>query len=263
MDFEIRDLMDDEERQNDEDGKMKNKKDSKDDKPAIKRTPRVTLNAERLTGERGIAQLPKIFSQVNFKGKGYEKRDLDVLLKTMEHWSHRLFPRLQFNDIIEKMEVLGTKRPVQNCLRKLRLDMPILSSDFVDDDDDEPEEQVPERENVTVVDDDIFEQIFGDARGNETSTVYAETQTSQPPPPSDKLTFEERQKIAMNRLKALEKLKQKTQQQDTTVNKETQQNDESLVNENLQVEDPPENETNDYLTENEMLELMEQDGGLS
>ena len=31
----------------------------------------------------------------------------------MEHWAHRLFPKLQFEDFIDRVENLGNKKEVQ------------------------------------------------------------------------------------------------------------------------------------------------------
>ena len=31
----------------------------------------------------------------------------------MEHWAHRLFPKLQFEDFIDRVECLGNKKEVQ------------------------------------------------------------------------------------------------------------------------------------------------------
>lgn len=45
--------------------------------------------------------------------------DLKVLIKHMEHWAHRLFPKLQFEDFVERVESLGNKKEVQvsvNCI---------------------------------------------------------------------------------------------------------------------------------------------------
>ncbi|KAL4700823.1 hypothetical protein H8959_014827 [Pygathrix nigripes] len=35
----------------------------------------------------------------------------------MEHWAHRLFPKLQFEDFIDRVEYLGSKKEVQNSLQ--------------------------------------------------------------------------------------------------------------------------------------------------
>ena len=40
-------------------------------------------------------------------------RDLDVMISKYEFWSHRLFPKMKFVDIVEKLEKLGDKREVK------------------------------------------------------------------------------------------------------------------------------------------------------
>lgn len=53
------------------------------------------------------------FENVKLKGKGYEKADLDLILSKMEHWAHRLFPKLPFNDCVEQVAKIGNNRLVQ------------------------------------------------------------------------------------------------------------------------------------------------------
>ncbi|XP_036245384.1 TIMELESS-interacting protein isoform X1 [Molothrus ater] len=96
---------------------------------AVKR-PRPRLDAQRLTSERGLPALRHMFDNVKFKGKGHEAEDLKTLIQHMEHWAHRLFPKLQFEDFIDVVESLGNKKEVQTCLKRIRLDLPILHEDF-------------------------------------------------------------------------------------------------------------------------------------
>lgn len=73
---------------------------------------------EHISGPRGIAALESYFERVKFKGKGHEHQDLNVIMKTYEYWCHRLFPKFPFDTCIERLEKLGTKKPVQvptNC----------------------------------------------------------------------------------------------------------------------------------------------------
>ncbi|XP_039933290.1 TIMELESS-interacting protein isoform X1 [Hirundo rustica] len=96
---------------------------------AVKR-PRPRLDAQRLISERGLPALRHLFDNVKFKGKGHEAEDLKTLIQHMEHWAHRLFPKLQFEDFIDRVESLGSKKEVQTCLKRIRLDLPILHEDF-------------------------------------------------------------------------------------------------------------------------------------
>ncbi|NXC66389.1 TIPIN protein, partial [Anhinga anhinga] len=101
---------------------------------AVKR-PIPKLDAQRLISERGLPALRHVFDNVKFKGKGHEAEDLKTLIRHMEHWAHRLFPKLQFEDFIDKVESLGNKKEVQTCLKRIRLDLPILPEDFTSNED--------------------------------------------------------------------------------------------------------------------------------
>ncbi|NXE74473.1 TIPIN protein, partial [Cochlearius cochlearius] len=101
---------------------------------AVKR-PMPKLDAQRLVSERGLPALRHMFDNVKFKGKGHEAEDLKTLIQHMEHWAHRLFPKLQFEDFIDRVESLGNKKEVQTCLKRIRLDLPILHEDFASNED--------------------------------------------------------------------------------------------------------------------------------
>uniref|UniRef100_A0A2K6TD83 TIMELESS-interacting protein n=1 Tax=Saimiri boliviensis boliviensis TaxID=39432 RepID=A0A2K6TD83_SAIBB len=66
-----------------------------------------------LISERGLPALWHVFDKAEFKGKGHEAEDLKTLIRHMEHWAHRLFPILQFEDFIDRVEYLGSKKEVQ------------------------------------------------------------------------------------------------------------------------------------------------------
>ena len=132
-------------------------------KKRIVRNPQPKLDADRICGKRGIAQLQEIFKdfkprgkrdfldhyqiittvnvisgKVNwncngtcptsnntslFPGKGHEFDDMDLVLKKMEHWSHRLYPRLPFDSVTDRIAVLGKKVAVKTYVKRLRLDL--------------------------------------------------------------------------------------------------------------------------------------------
>ncbi|XP_030232830.1 TIMELESS-interacting protein isoform X1 [Gadus morhua] len=105
------------------------------DVPAAKRRtvkrPQPKLDSQRLTSERGLPALRNLFGNVRFKGKGHEAEDLRVVMQKMENWAHRLYPKLQFDDFMDKVERLGSKKDVQTCLKRIRLDMPLVHEDFI------------------------------------------------------------------------------------------------------------------------------------
>ncbi|XP_071481362.1 uncharacterized protein [Diadema antillarum] len=123
----------------------------------VNRKPIPKLDAARLTSDRGLPVLLKHFEKVKFKGKGHEVEDLDKLMRVMEHWAHRLFPKMPFDDVIERVEKLGSKKPVQTCLKKIRLDMPLMDEDFITRGDEANDGTEGGREDMAADEaDDIF-----------------------------------------------------------------------------------------------------------
>lgn len=141
------------------------KEKSKQNKPKTKRVvlnPQPKLDESLLTSKKGIVQLIDMFKDIKYKGKGYEKEYLDKILFKIEHWGHRLFPRMKFEDFVEKVENLGSKRAVKTFVKKLRYDLPLnldpeeeIIENFNDDDDD----VAPERVDPEVAFDKLMETI--------------------------------------------------------------------------------------------------------
>ncbi|XP_022252914.1 TIMELESS-interacting protein-like isoform X2 [Limulus polyphemus] len=216
-------------------------------KKKIVRNPLPKLDADRLCGKRGIALLPKVFEKVTFKGKGYETNDLDKMMAILEHWAHRLYPRLPFSDVLERIEKLGAKRPVQTCIRRIRADMPIFSEDFVGEGGEEEEEDTVRRQQDDKNTEDIFEDLLREQEieaelntGHEMNRYETESfQTLRDLPaslehpsipqdcktPTNKvsLTEEQKEKIERNKQIAEERRKQKLQ---------AQENDHDITNMN-------------------------------
>lgn len=107
------------------------------------RHPRLNLNAERLKGPNGIHTIEKYFEGFKFYGKGQEKADLDRIMKRLEHWSYRLFPKYHFDDFLTRVEQLGVKKNLQVFMKRYRLDMITSDDDLIthDDIDDEEDQQ--------------------------------------------------------------------------------------------------------------------------
>ncbi|XP_078483697.1 TIMELESS-interacting protein [Ciona intestinalis] len=97
-------------------------------KRTINRGPK--LDSKRLLGARGLPAIDSYFKDIQFKGKGHEFKDLDMLMGKIEHWAHRLYPKYTFDDCLEKIEALGHKKEIQTCLKKVRSGMPIIDEDF-------------------------------------------------------------------------------------------------------------------------------------
>ncbi|KAK2488887.1 hypothetical protein MC885_002785 [Smutsia gigantea] len=170
------------------------------------------LDAQRLISERGLPALRHVFDKAKFKGKGHEHiivrsvvrmsllfsififmrqaEDLKTLIRHMEHWAHRLFPKLQFEDFIDRVEYLGNKKEVQTCLKRIRLDLPILHEDFISNND---EEGGNNGHDVTATELESF------------LTNSSESEKVASEPSSRSLTEEQHQRIERNKQLALER----------------------------------------------------------
>ncbi|KAM3849252.1 TIMELESS-interacting protein [Diretmus argenteus] len=189
--------------------------------PAAKRKgirrPQPKLDTHRLISERGLPALRTLFDNVRFKGKGHEAEDLQLLMHKMENWAHRLYPKLQFSDFIDKVEKLGSKKDVQTCLKRIRLDMPLTHDDFISKDD---EEEAP-GPNV-FGDPDPFGggNFHDDPLGPVHSTpAPAAPAPATPAPTTPSLTEEQRKRMELNRRLALERRMARKQPQQTEPHK--------------------------------------------
>lgn len=137
--------------------------------PTVKKRTRklIVLNTERLKGSKGVHTIEKLYQGFQFKGKGNEKEDLDRVMKRLEYWSYRMFPKLDFDDILEKIEHLGSKKDMQNHLTKYRTDMISADDDFTvqndiisDDDDDKQENAVEDIAPMRTESDFLFDELL-------------------------------------------------------------------------------------------------------
>lgn len=189
-------------------------------KRAKSNVPRLTT--ERLRGPKGVHTIEKYFEGFKFHGKGREKEDLDRIMKRLEHWSHRLFPKLNFDDCLEKIENLGVKKDLQVFLKRYRLDMvtadeDVMRPDLVDDDDDDdrPADSAPQEEfdlllaeqidkqrqkDTSVADSSAFDDLLA-------STSYQNQSQVRTPrkEPSSALSDEVKERIERNRKLAMER----------------------------------------------------------
>ena len=56
------------------------------------------------------------FPLIKFRGKGHEASDLKLLMSRYEHWAHRLFPKMTFQDVLERIEKLAVHKEVKVCV---------------------------------------------------------------------------------------------------------------------------------------------------
>lgn len=78
------------------------------------------MNAERLKSDRGVHTIENYFNGIKFRGKGYERDDLNMVMKKMEHWAHRCYPAYTFDDFIARVETLGRKKEMQTHMYRYR-----------------------------------------------------------------------------------------------------------------------------------------------
>ncbi|XP_026272161.1 MICAL-like protein 1 [Frankliniella occidentalis] len=197
-----------------------------DEKKVIRiKRPQPKLDAERLKGPRGLLQLKKSFADIKFKGKNHEAEDLQRVMARLEHWSHRLFPKFQFDDFIEKVEKLGSKKVVQNYVKRLRMGLEDDDDGVVRGDNEEavdnPDpvaddtmgefdrllaEQVSLHENSLLVSSPRTPGAPGAPRTPSIAPLRPQAVSSTPAQPVlPVLTDEQRARIERNRLAAMEK----------------------------------------------------------
>ncbi|XP_053957502.1 protein TIPIN homolog [Anastrepha ludens] len=87
------------------------------------RNPRPKLSLDTLTGPRGIHTIENYFKDIQFKGKGHEKCDLDEVMRRMTHWAHRMYPNYTFDDVLTNVERIGKKKSLQVHMSRYRLGM--------------------------------------------------------------------------------------------------------------------------------------------
>ena len=172
--------------------------------------PQPKLNPERIMGERGIQTIEDMFGDWESKGKGKEFDDLEVVMKRMEHWAHRLFPKLPFDNVLDILaNRLGKKKVVQTHVKKIRLGMVtetvhVGGGDEVREEEEEREvERYGEEEQP-----DVFGELLRRAGGEDV-----------PLPPVQRvgqtggLTDEQRERIRRNKELAAQKKREKQERE--------------------------------------------------
>lgn len=107
-------------------------------KRRVRRLININVNPDLLMGKRGVHTVENHFKDIKFQGKGYEKEDLNNIMKRLEHWSHRLLPKYSFNDNLTAIETQGKKKIVQVHMTKYRrnmLDDQLRAGDGSDDEE--------------------------------------------------------------------------------------------------------------------------------
>jgi len=212
---------------NDKDNKTVRRIDPSRTKTHIIRNPVPKLNTERLKGPNGIQIIEKYFEGFKFYGKGHEKADLDRIMKRLEHWSYRLFPKYHFDDFLARAEQLGTKKDLQVFIKRYRLDMINSDNDMIinDNTDNEDQEETAPIDDfdlliteqiqkqklaeassmppVSVSNEDAFDELL--AQSNNMSHSQVECSST----PKTQLSDEIKEKIERNRQLAIQRRREK------------------------------------------------------
>jgi len=180
-------------------------------KKTVIRKPIPKLDNERIMGARGVHTLEELFADFQPRGKGHEFEDLDLVMKKMEHWAHRLFPKLPFNSVLDIIaNRLGKRKVVQTHVKKIRLGMLQQASkdEEVINAAEEEEEREVERYGEGGEDEEEVEDFFA----NMTSR-----QVLQPAPPVRsapvELTEEQKERMRKNKEMAAAKRREKEERE--------------------------------------------------
>ena len=169
-------------------------------------------------GPRGIQTIEDYFQGWESKGKGREFDDLDVIMKNLEHWAHRLYPKLPFDNVIDVIaNRLGKKKTVQTHMKKIRLGMveaPVRIGGG-DGEEGSDEEREVARYGGDAEDDqpDVFQQLLQRAGGGDTEEDTAPRPATQTKPGSGGLTEEQRERMQRSRELAARRKQEKLERE--------------------------------------------------
>lgn len=187
---------------------------------------------DRFMSDRGLQSIGEFYKDVRYKGKHHEKEDINLIMGRMQHWAHRAFPKMKFDDALDVVEGLTKKRIIQTHMHKYRMDMlqPVVVQQTENDnpEEDDPLEGVQPMDEFDDLLSDQIEQMTRVQQRKAHSTALNNTSMmnqsdvslgcaaipSTPEPTRSRLSSEQMAKIAENRLKALERLKQKRLEMD-------------------------------------------------
>ena len=187
-------------------------KDGEEPKKRIIRNPMPKLNPDRICGARGIGTLSDIFSDFQPKGGDHVFEDLDRAMHKMEHWAHRLYPKLPFDDVMARISVLGKKMAIQTHLKRTRMGLdpvivdPAKNSDNEDNGGDDKDE-TKRYDNDDFPTEDDFEKLVREAEANREDAFDEFDSLTKAPSPKPKtvLSDEQKERMEKNRQMAAEK----------------------------------------------------------
>lgn len=176
----------------------------------IIRNPQPKLDADRLMGPRGIQTLENVFENWKPRGKGKEFEDLDIVMKKMEHWAHRLYPKFNFDGVLGVLSNReGRKKTVQTHVKKIRLGMVTTAPvEKVNEEEEEDEREVERYGGEEPADQpDVFGELLRAAGSSNVGVV---------PPPVERvggLTEEQKERIRRNKELAEQRKREKRERE--------------------------------------------------
>jgi len=87
-----------------------------------KKSKRTRFDMDVVFGDNGVDQLLQL-SKMKFKGKGHESSDLNRLMQHYRQWAFNLYPKLNFAQLVKRLEVYGTSRRAKDWIRETRIRM--------------------------------------------------------------------------------------------------------------------------------------------
>ncbi|QRV99984.1 chromosome segregation in meiosis protein 3 [Ceratobasidium sp. AG-Ba] len=116
------------------------------EKPAKPKRVIPKLDENRLLERDGLRALVRQSKDFKIKGKGHELSDLNRLMQMYQLWAHKMFPKMQFNDTVERVERLCRTKRMHVALSTWRDEFAGVKPQA--DDNEENEEQNTELEQA-------------------------------------------------------------------------------------------------------------------
>ncbi|PIC50205.1 hypothetical protein B9Z55_001202 [Caenorhabditis nigoni] len=126
--------------------------------------PRLALNEKTLTGPKGITALRETFQNFNPNPKDDPYKNLEKMMKKYAYWGHLMFPKMKTEDVLNRVETLGTRRQVKLYIMKQRL------GESTDDVENEKRETKSKNGIIDDGADDDEDNLFNDLPEKETPT---------------------------------------------------------------------------------------------
>lgn len=152
---------------------------SKSIQPSARKKIKIyTFQPEHLMKEKGLYYLVTEFPKIHFKGAGHETEDLLSLIHQYENWGNRLFPKLKFKDLLDRIEVFGTRGEIKACKSRIRCGELVPKTNTIIEDDIFAE--VDNQNHISLIHNLSPQRTYNES--NSTSNLTTEINQSASPP---------------------------------------------------------------------------------